>query len=143
VSGPLILDTGGWLLALAGEAEYASALEEASLLYVPGLVLAEVDYHLRRRRAEMRRLMADLLQGAYLLEPTTADDLARADEIDRKFASLELGLVDATVAAVAERLAVRRVLTTDSDFVAVRIGRQWDQALDLVVPPPRRPRRRG
>ncbi|HVE83479.1 MAG TPA: PIN domain-containing protein [Myxococcales bacterium] len=143
MSGPLILDTGGWLLALAGEAEYASALEEASLLYVPGLVLAEVDYHLRRRRAEMRRLMADLLQGAYLLEPTTADDLARADEIDRKFASLELGLVDATVAAVAERLAVRRVLTTDSDFVAVRIGRQWDQALDLVVPPPRRPRRRG
>jgi len=46
--------------------------------------------------------------------------------------------VDATVAAVAERLDVRRVLTTDSDFVAVRIGHRWDQALELVVPPPRR-----
>lgn len=142
MSNPLVLDTGGWLLALAGEAEYASALEAASLLYVPGLVLAEVDYHLRRRRPEMRRLLSDLAQGAYLLEPTTTEDVARADEIDRKFASLGLGLVDATVAAVAERLAVRRVLTTDSDFVAVRIGRHWDQALELVVPPPRRPRER-
>lgn len=131
------------MLALAGDAEYASALEAASLLYVPSLVLAEVDYHLRRRRAEMRRLIADLVQGAYLLEPTTAEDLSRADEIDRKFASLELGLVDATVAAVAERLEVRRVLTTDSDFVAVRIGRRWDQALELVVPPPRRSRGRS
>ena len=43
--------------------------------------------------------------------------------------------MEATVAAVAERLDVRRVLTTDSDFVAVRIGRRWDQALELVVPP--------
>lgn len=131
------------MLALAGEAEYASALESASLLYVPSLVLAEVDYHLRRRRAEMRRLIADLVQGAYLLEPATTEDLSRADEIDRKFASLELGLVDATVAAVAERLDVRRVLTTDSDLVAVRIGRRWDQALELVVPPPRRSRSRN
>src|SRR6185369_14653715 len=96
----------------------------------------------RRHRAEMRRLIADLMQGAYLLESLTAEDLSRADEIDRKFASLELGLVDATVAAVAERLDVRRVLTTDSDFVAVRIGRRWDQALELVVPPPRRSRGR-
>lgn len=91
MSAPLVLDTGGWLLALAGEPEYASALESASLLYVPSLMLAEVDYHLRRRRAEMRRLITDLVQGAYLLEPTTAEDLSRADESDRKFASLELG----------------------------------------------------
>lgn len=84
MSGPLVLDTGGWLLALAGEPEYASALEAASLLYVPSLVLAEVDYHLRRRRAEMRRLITDLVQGAYLLEPATAEDLSRADKIDRK-----------------------------------------------------------
>ena len=131
------------MLALAGEAEYANALEAASLLYVPSLVLAEVDYHLRRRRSEMRRLISDLVQGAYLLEPVTSDDLSRADEIDRKFASLELGLVDASVAAVAERLDVRRVLTTDSDFVAVRIGRRWDRALELVVPPPRRSRGRS
>jgi predicted nucleic acid-binding protein len=143
VNGPLVLDTGGWLLALAGEAEYASALEAASILYVPSLVLAEVDYHLRRRRAEMQRLVADLVQGAYLLEPITVEDLLRADEIGRKFASLELGLVDATVAAVAERLEVRRILTTDSDFVAVRIGRRWDQALELVVHPPGRSRGRS
>jgi predicted nucleic acid-binding protein len=128
------------LLALAGEPEYADALEDASLLYVPSLVLAEVDYHLRRRRAEVRRLISDLVQGAYLLEPVTAEDLARANEIDRKFASLELGLVDASVAAVAERLEIRRVLTTDSDFVAVRIGRHWEHALELAVPPPKRPR---
>lgn len=69
-------------------------------------------------------------------EPPSAADLERAIRIDRKFSGLRLGLVDATVAALAERLGILRLLTTNSAFLSVRIGRSWTQALELVVAPP-------
>lgn len=131
---PLILDTGGWLCALAGDDGYAEALETARPAIVPGLVLAEVDWHLRRRRSDMHRLMKELDAGAYVYEPPTASDLSRAMVIDKKFADVGLGLVDASIAALAERTRIFRLLTTDSDFAAVRVGRAWRQALELIVP---------
>lgn len=130
---PLILDTGGWLLALAGVDEYAQALGGTVRAIVPGLVLAEVDWHLRQKRAQMRRLMRDLSAGAYDYQPPTGEDLARAMEIDRKFDDLGLGLVDASIAALAERLGIYRVLTTDSDFVGIRVGSTWKRPLELAV----------
>jgi predicted nucleic acid-binding protein len=133
---PLILDTGGWLLALAGDEPYAAALEDAAPAYVPGLVLAEVDYHLRKRRKDMGRLLEEIRQGHYTYEAPSLSDLKRASEFDKKFTSVGLGLVDATVAALAERLTIHRILTTDSDFYAIRIGPRWNKALELVVPPP-------
>ena len=99
------------------------------------LVLAEVDYFLRAERAAMRKLTAEILDPAttYELEPVFPQDLVRALTLDAKFASLELGLVDGMVAAVAERRRVYRVLTTDRrDLMAVRIGARYDRALEIV-----------
>jgi hypothetical protein len=46
---------------------------------------------------------------------------------------LELGLVDGTVVAVAERRHVHRVLTTDRrDFAAIRVGPRLTQTLELL-----------
>lgn len=135
---PLLLDTGGWLLALAGVSAYADALRTAPRAIVPGLVLAEMDWHLRFKRPQMRRLLKEIVSGAYSYEPPTSADLDRAAEIDAKFRGLDLGLVDASIAALAERLGVFRLLTTDSDFVSVRIGAGWKRALDLAVALPRR-----
>ena len=84
----------------------------------------------------MRRLVAELLDPAttYELEALLPNDLVRALEIDAKFAQLRLGLVDGTVAAIAERRRIYRVLTTDRrDFVALRVGARWDRAL-VVIP---------
>jgi predicted nucleic acid-binding protein len=136
MSEPLLLDTGGWLNALVGDEPWASAVEEASELIVPGLVLAEVAYHLRRQRAAMHRLLKDLERGAYRYEPATSADLERARVIDEKFKKVELGLVDASLVALAERLGVHRVLTIDSDLVAVRFGPQWKSSLVLACPLP-------
>lgn len=141
MSGPLILDTGGWLNALRGAEPWMSAAEAAAELIVPGLVLAELDHHLGARRAEMHRLLSQIARGAYRYEPPTVTDLDRTAEIDRKFKSVELGLVGLSIVALAERLGLRRLLTTDSDFVPVRFGPQWRECLELVVPPPRRTRR--
>jgi predicted nucleic acid-binding protein len=142
-TAPLILDTGGWLRALAGDDGYMEALLAARPPIVPALVLAELDWHLRERRSAMHRVLDELVKGAYAYEPVTTKDLARAREIDAKFADLELGLVDASIAALAERLRVRRVLTTDSDFAAVRIGQRWDRSLELPVPLTKRRRARS
>ncbi len=133
---PLILDTGGWLCALAGDEGYAEALQAARPAIVPTLVLAEVDWHLRGRRSAMHRILREVEEGRYVLEAPDAKDLARAAQIDRKFASISLGLVDASVVALAERLAVYRVLTIDRDFTIVRVGRGYRRALTLAVPLP-------
>ena len=132
--GPLILDTGGWLYALAGDEAYAKALKDARPAIVPGLVLAEVDWHLRKRREDMARLLKEVTLGAYAYEPVTLEDVERAAQVDKKFADLGLGIVDASIVAMAERLDVRRILTIDGGFAAVRMGKRWSKGFELVVP---------
>ena len=132
MSRPLIADTGGLLRALARSPsaaaawpEFQAALVSASLIVVPALVLAEVDYFLRSERAAMRALIAEIFDPAttYDFEATAPPDLVRALQIDAKFAGLKLGLVDGAVAAVAERRRILRILTTDRrDFLALRVG---------------------
>ena len=139
---PLIADTGGLLRALAAGPDgspsfpaYEDALVSASAVIVPALVLAEVDYFLRRQRQAMRVFVAQIFDPStrYEYEPVLPADVARALELDARFRELELGLVDGTVMAVAERRAVYRVLTTDHrDFGAVRIGPRLRRAFELV-----------
>jgi predicted nucleic acid-binding protein len=139
---PLVADTGGLLRALAQTPDgrpswpdYQRALVQASAVIVPALILAEVDYFLRDHRTAMKKLVADVLdpRSRYELELPTPADLARAIELDARFEGLRLGLVDGTVAAVAERRRVSRILTTDRrDFSAIRVGRRLDRPLELV-----------
>ena len=60
------------------------------------------------------------------------EPFAGARELDRKFRSADLGLVDCTIAALAERTGMRRVLTADADFSIVRIGPHYRQSLEIV-----------
>ena len=139
---PIVADTGGLLRALASTArgvpsfpDYERALVSARAVIVPGLVLAEVDYFLRDNRRAMRKLVAEIFDPGtrYEYEPPMPVDLARAMELDAKFKGLDLGLVDGTVAAVAERRNVFRVLTTDRrDFAALRVGRSFNRPFELV-----------
>jgi len=142
VNPPVVADTGGLLRALArtprGAAsfpEYEAALVSASRVIVPALVLAEVDYFLREDRAAMRKLVAEVFDPGtrYEYEFPLPPDIVRALELDARFKDLAMGLVDGTVAAVAERRQVYRILTTDRrDFGAIRVGPRFTRALDLV-----------
>lgn len=139
---PVIADTGGLLRALARTRdgkpsfrEYENILTSAAAVIVPGLVLAEVDYFLRAERKAMRKLIAEVFDPAtrYEYELPLPSDIARALELDAKFKALDLGLVDGTVAAVAERRQVYRVLTSDRrDFGAIRVGPRLSRALELL-----------
>jgi len=139
---PIIADTGGLLRALArtpaGQPsfpEYERVLTSAAAVIVPGLVLAEVDYFLRAERKAIRKLIGEIFDPAtrYEYELPLPTDVARALELDARFEGLELGLVDGTVAAVAERRQVYRILTSDRrDFGALRVGPRLTRTLDIL-----------
>ena len=83
----------------------------------------------------MRKLVAEIFDPAtcYEFELSLPSDIVRALELDAKFDTLELGLVDGTVAAVAERRQIYRVLTSDRrHFGAIRVGPRLTRALDLL-----------
>ena len=134
----LICDTGALLDYLVENAPdhrlFRNAIDQARARYVPGLVLAEVDYFLRDERRAMHVFMQDLARGAFIYAPPTLGQLSRAMEIDRRFADLGLGLVDGSVVALAEDLGIRRLATRDlRHFAAVR--QRDGTPFELVVQP--------
>lgn len=142
MSPAIIADTGGLLRALARTAkgrasfpEYEEALISASAVIVPGLVLAEIDYFLRENRAAMRKLVAEIFDPAtrYQYEPPLPSDIARSLELDARFGSLNLGLVDGTVAAIAERRQIFRILSTDRRHLGETSFSEQSQRCDFKV----------
>ena len=134
----VICDTGALLDYVVASApdhrRFRSAIDQARTRYVPGLVLAELDYFLRDERRAMELFMRDLARGAFTYAPPTLDQLSQAMEIDRHYADLGLGLVDGSVVALAESLRLRRVATRDvRHFAAVRL--RDGSPLELVVHP--------
>jgi uncharacterized protein len=91
-------------------------------LVVPSCVLVEVDYWACKLLGEETwSIFDDVASGAYRLEPLLLGDLQRAAELERTYADLDLGLVDASVIALCERLGETKVATLDRrDFSVVR-----------------------
>jgi hypothetical protein len=86
-------------------------------------------------RTSRHKLVAEIFDPVtrYEYEVPLRSDIVRALELDARFAKLNLGLVDGTVVAVAERRHIYRVLTTDRrDFAAIRVGPRLTRALALL-----------
>lgn len=120
-----VADTGP-LLAAADRRDEAHALAASLVgafgrdLLIPAAVLVEVDQLLRSRVSvySAHELLVSVAKGDYTIETGSLRLLREAIAIDRKFADLDLGLVDATVMAIAERDDLP-VLTFDfADFRA-------------------------
>jgi predicted nucleic acid-binding protein len=75
----LICDTGALIDSLIESApddrRFRNAIDQARARYVPGLVLAEVDYFLRDERRAMQMLMQDVARGAFTYAPPTVGQL--------------------------------------------------------------------
>jgi predicted nucleic acid-binding protein len=125
---PLILDTGPLLAALdAADPDHtrcAALLNGANDdLVVPTLVLAELDYWCHRRLgvAVWTAFLEDLLAGAYRPEHPTSADLQRCHELQSQYKDQPLGVVDASVLALVERLGEDKLATLDHrHFATVR-----------------------
>jgi len=97
-------------------ASLRGAFERAPTDWVlPWAILAEVDHIVASRlgQAVAWTFRADLAQGGFAVEWGEEADLARAAELDTRYADLDLGLVDACVMAVAERLGASAIATLD------------------------------
>jgi len=122
----LVLDTGPLLAALDAAdpdhdrcAELLGEVDED--LVVPILVLAELDYwcHERLGVGAWISFLEDLLDGAYRLEAATMPDLARCHEIQRQYDDQSLGVVDASILALVERLGESKLATLDHRHFSV------------------------
>lgn len=122
----LVCDTSVLLAGLDGADpahESCAALIEAAgeTLVVPALVLSELDYwcHERLTAAAWLAFLEDAIAGAYRIEHPTQGDLERALELQRTYGDLEVGVVDASVLAVVERLGEPKLATLDHRHFSV------------------------
>jgi uncharacterized protein len=125
----ILLDTSGLLSAIdSAQPEHARAA--ATLRESPGpfvlspFVLAELDYLIGRRvgAGAQRALLRDVAAGAYRLEPFADSDVDRASVIIQTYADLHVGLADASIVVLAERLDVLDVLTLDERHFRTLVG---------------------
>ena len=125
---PILIDTGP-LYAMADRDDdwhhrVVRFLERSrDALVTPVTVLPEAAYLLARHlgpEAE-RKLIQSVVSGELAVEELTLQDLRRTLELLRSYEEARIGFVDATVVAVAERLKISRILTTDRrDFSVLR-----------------------
>lgn len=116
----LVIDAAP-LVALADERERRreEILEilrsERGGLYVPAPVTAEIDFLLGTRfgpRAR-RAFLTDLAARRYETPGLDALDYETARELDLRYADLDVGLADLSIAVLAAKLGTRRLLTFD------------------------------
>lgn len=96
--------------------------DEPDPLVLPAPVSAEVDYLLGRRLGPKprRRFLSDLASGRFVVPALELEEYELAAELDRRYASLDLGLADLSVVVLARRFETTRIVTFDErDFRAV------------------------
>lgn len=84
------------------------------------LVLSELDYwcHERLTAAVWQAFLEDVLAGAYSVQSPTDADLERCLDLQRAYADLSVGVVDASLLALVERLGEAKVATLDHRYFA-------------------------
>lgn len=133
-----VLDTSALLAGLdAADPDHARCadliLGSDEHLVVPTLVLSELDYwcHQRLTAAVWHSFLDDLLAGAYRVEAPTYGDLERCREIQETYGDLAVGVVDASLLALVERLDEAKVATLDHRHFAT-MRPSHTTALDLM-----------
>jgi predicted nucleic acid-binding protein len=116
----VLVDTGG-ILAIINRRDqrhrsvmaFITSTDEA--LLVPITVLPEVDYLLTQRIGAHAAIsaLASIVSGDFRLELMLQTDFPRTLELMRQYADSNIGFVDASMVAIAERLNIRRILTVD------------------------------
>lgn len=123
---PLLLDTGP-LYALADTDDAWHVLvrdflaEQREMFLVPVTVLPEVTYLLRTRLGAdvEREFVASVAAAELAVEDLRLEDVERSVELMTTYP--DVGFVDATVVAMAERLKLSAIVTTDRrHFAPVR-----------------------
>ncbi|CAN5527281.1 PIN domain-containing protein [soil metagenome] len=134
---PVVIDTSAlYALVDRGERQHASVAaalsSEREAVVLPQTVLTESCYLIWSRLGPVveQEFLRGLLDSDWRAEAMTAADLERTVELLATYADADLGFVDASLVAIAERLGARRLYTLDRrDFRLVRP--RHTQAFDI------------
>lgn len=125
----IVVDTGVLFAAADrrdGDHVVCAALLDArpsAELVVPAVVVAESSWLIGNRLGASveAAFVASVAAGDFTVADLTDDDWSGVAELTQRYTDLDLGLIDASVIAVAERLNVVKVAThNDRDFNVVR-----------------------
>ena len=134
----LVLDTGVLLAAIEPRdrnhdacVDLLRAVREPRI--VPAPVLVELEYLLRRVSdgAAFITFLEDCRDGAFRIEPLLPEDYVRVGDLLEQYQDLGLGLVDAAVLAVTERLREPKLATLDQRHFSV-VRPRHVRALELL-----------
>lgn len=125
----IVADTGAVIALLHTDdphhKEVLEAYDDPDAWILPWATLPEVDYLLWKRvgPAAADVFLDDLAEGRWTVEWGVEKDLARAQQINRQYRALKLGLADGVVMAIAERLKAKAIATLDlKHFAAVELA---------------------
>lgn len=119
-----VADTN-YVLAVAIETERMhrqclAVHRQQEIIYLPQTTLAEIGYFLTQYYGNeaMARFLVQLPQTKYRLIALEAADIVRTANLLQQYADTRVDFVDATLAAVAERLGITRISRSTSVIFA-------------------------
>jgi uncharacterized protein len=114
----VLADTSGIIALLDQDDRHHSAVVKIVRTYsilIPATILPEVDYLSGKYLGEAvsRAFLEDLTQGYFTFLSVDLADIAQAIKVMARYQGVPLGLVDASLVALAERYSLQRIVTLD------------------------------
>jgi predicted nucleic acid-binding protein len=88
-------------------------------LIVPSPVIAEACYLLNKNIGGEAEFIKSLINREVMIEHFDVNDLNRCVELFKQYKDINLGFVDTSLIAIAERLKICKILTTDRRHFSV------------------------
>jgi len=90
-------------------------------LIAPITVLPEICYllNIHLGQASEKKLIASIVQGELRVESLTIEDFRRSIQLLETYSDVNIGFVDASMVAIAERLKITHILTTDRKHFSI------------------------
>lgn len=116
----VLIDTSAFLHFFDGDAQQHGVITdlieaEREALVISPFVLAELDYLITRRFSahHARQAMQELVGGAYHLVDVGWEEVQRTLRLIDRYADRRLGLTDASLLEIADRLQISTLFTFD------------------------------
>ena len=108
--------------------------EKDNLYILPSTAIGEICYMLNSRFGNKVELifLEEIVRTNFQLELLKDMDIIRIIEILKKYDTLSIGYVDASIVAIAERLKINKILTLDRKHFEIVIPRGFDR-FDILI----------
>jgi predicted nucleic acid-binding protein len=134
----IILDTSaviGLMDKKCGKHKYLKRIftEKENIYILPSATIGEICYMLNSRFGnKIELIFLQEINRSFHLEILKDEDIFRIVEILKKYDTLNIGYVDASIVAIAERLKINKILTLDRKHFEAAAPRGFD-SFDILI----------